>query len=56
MEFVLDKCVKATFFCGKLLKAKNITLDTKTAIKDFEPEEYYKHLAVTEGDGIQLPL
>ena len=25
MEFGLDKCAKATFFRGKLLKAKNIT-------------------------------
>ena len=43
MEFGLDKCVKASFFCGKLLKAKNITLDTATVIKDLEPEESYKY-------------
>ena len=30
MEFGLDKCAKATFVHGKLLKAKNITLDTTT--------------------------
>ena len=53
MEFGLDKCAKATFFCGKLLKPKNIILDTTTVIKDFEPEESYKYLGVTEGDGIQ---
>ena len=53
MEFVLDKCAKAIFVCGKLLKAKNITLDTTTVIKDLEPEESYKYLGVTEGDGIQ---
>ena len=53
MEFGLDKCVKALFFCGKLLKAKNITLDTATVIKDLEPEESYKYLGVTEGDGTQ---
>ena len=53
MEFGLDKCTKATFFRGKLLKAKNITLDTITIIKDLEPEENYKYLGVTEGDGIQ---
>ena len=53
IEFGLDKCAKATFFRGKLLKAKNITLDTATVIKDLEPEESYKYLWVTEGDGIQ---
>ena len=53
MEFGLDKCAKATFFRGKLLKAKNITLDTTTDVKDLKPEESYKCLGVTEGDGIQ---
>ena len=53
MEFGLDKCAKATFFRGKLLKAKNITLDTITIIKDLEPEENYRYLGVTEGNGIQ---
>ena len=46
MEFGLDKCVKAIFFCGKLLKAKNITLDTTTVIKDLEPQKSYKYLSV----------
>ena len=53
MEFGLDKCAKPTFFCGKLLKAKNMTLDTGTVIKDLEPEKSYKYLEVTEGGGIQ---
>ena len=53
MEFGLDKCTKATFFRGNLLKAKSITLDTTTIIKDLEPEESYKYVGVTEGDGIQ---
>ena len=53
MEFGLNKCAKATFFRGTLMKAKNITLDTTTIIKDLEPEESYKYLRVTEGDGIQ---
>ena len=44
---------KATFFRGKLLKAKNITLDTTAVITDLEPEESYKYLGVTEGDGMQ---
>ena len=53
MEFGVDKCDKATSFRGKFLKAKNITLDTITIIKDLEPEENYKYLGVTEGDEIQ---
>ena len=44
---------QATCFRGKLLKAKNITLDTATVIKDIEPEESYKYIWVTEGDEIQ---
>ena len=40
-------------FSCKLLKANNITLDTTTVFKDLEPEESYKYLGVTEGDGIQ---
>ena len=51
IEFGLYKCAKATFVRGKLLKAKNITLDTTTVIKDLEPQEIYKYLGVTEGDG-----
>ena len=34
MECALDKCVKATSFCRKLLKAKKITLDITAVIKD----------------------
>ena len=40
-EFKLNKCVKAKFSCRKLLKAKNIILDTTMVIKDLEPEESY---------------
>ena len=47
MEFGQDKCAKAIFFRGKLLKAKTITLDTTG------PEESYKYLGVTEGDRVQ---
>lgn len=39
MGFGLDKCSKATFVCGKLLKAKNIILDTTTVINDLRPKE-----------------
>ena len=53
MECGLDKCAKATFFRRKLLKAKNVTLDITTVIKDFEPEESYQYLGVTEENGIQ---
>ena len=53
MEFGLDKCTKATFFRGKLLQAKNITLYTATIIKDLETEESYQYPEVTEGNGIQ---
>ena len=52
MEFGLDKRAKAAFFCEKLLKAKNITLDTTTVIKDLDLKESYKYLGITEGDGI----
>ena len=53
MEFGLDKCAKAAFFRGKFLKAENITLDSTAVFKDLEPEESYKYLGVTEGDGMQ---
>ena len=52
MEFGLDKWAKATFFHCKVLKAKNITLDTTTIIKYLESVESYKYLGVNEGDGI----
>ena len=53
MEFGLDECAKVKFFRGKLLKAKNVTLDTTTVIKDLEPEQSCKYLGVTEGNRIQ---
>ena len=53
MEFGLDKSAKAIFFHGKILKAKNITLDTATVIEDLEPEKSYKYVGVTKGDGTQ---
>ena len=40
-------------FPWKNSKGQEITLDTTTFIKDLEPEESYKYLGVTEGDGIQ---
>ena len=53
MEFGLDKCAKATFVFEKLLKAKDITLDTTTDIEDLKPEDRSKYLKVTEEDRIQ---
>ena len=53
MEFGPNKCAKATFFHGKLLKANNTTQDTTMVIKDFKFKESYKYLSATKGDGIQ---
>ena len=41
MELGLDKCSKSTFSRGKLLKAKNITLDTipQRSLKIFNPRK-----------------
>ena len=52
MEFGLDKCAKATFVKGKLIKSSCIILDIETIIKELDPEECYKYLGVNEGDGI----
>eukprot|EP00795_Rhopilema_esculentum_P000153 gene153-9770_t len=53
MEFGLDKCAKATFQRGKLVKKNNIKLYLDTTIKELEQEEVYKYLGVNEGHGIQ---
>ena len=50
LEFGRDKSAKTIFFRGK---AKNITLDTITFIKDIEPEKSYSYVGLTEGDGIE---
>ena len=39
MECKLDNCAKAIIFRGKLLKAKNITLDTTMVIKILKPRK-----------------
>lgn len=44
MEFVLDKCGKATFTKGELEKSENIQLRDKAAIKAQEHHEAYKYL------------
>jgi len=51
MKFGLEKCAKATFNGGKLVKTENIELDVGTTIQDLEQEGTYKYLGVNEGDG-----
>ena len=53
MQFGLEKCAKASFKGGKLVKTSNIIIDNKTIIKKLEQEKSYKYLGVNEGDGIQ---
>ena len=53
MQFGLEKCAKASFKRGKLVKTSNIIIDNKTVIKELEQEKSYKYLGVNEGDGIQ---
>ena len=50
MEFGLDKCVKATFKHGKMVKSTNIVLNDNTVIKELDT---YKYLGVNESNGIQ---
>ena len=53
MQFGLDKCAKATFKRGKLMKTSSIELDKATSIQDIDQEGTYKYLGINEGDGIQ---
>ena len=53
MQFGLEKCVKASFKGGKLVKTNNIIIDNKTIIKELEQKNFYKYLGVNEGQGIQ---
>ena len=39
MQFGLDKCVKAMFTKGKIVKTENIILDVSTTIKELEHVE-----------------
>ena len=52
MSFGLDKCAKATFARGKMIKAPNVKLDNDNVIRNLDQEETYKYLGVVEGDGI----
>ena len=53
MEFGLDKCAKATFKGGKMVKSEFVHLDMDTVIKSLDQEDVYKYLGVNEGNGIQ---
>ena len=46
MEFGLDRCPKATFVCGKLLKTRSLKILNPRKVTN-------KYLGVTDGDGIQ---
>ena len=49
MEFGLNKCAKASFKKGKLSYTSGIKLNDGTIIRELEPKEVYKYLAVNEG-------
>ena len=52
MEFVSNKCTKATFKRVKLEKSNHVWLDEATMIKDPEQEKAYKYLGTDESSGI----
>ena len=53
MEFGWDKCAKATFKRGRLADdSSNMELDVNTVIQNLEKKGNYKHLGVSEEDGI----
>ena len=52
MQFMLDKCAKATFKRGKLTETSSIETDEATSIKEIDQEGSYKYLGMNEGDGI----
>ena len=53
MEFCLDKCTKATFKCGKMVKSTNVVLNDNTVIKELDQENTYKYLGVNESNDIK---
>ena len=53
MEFGLEKCAKATFNRGKLVRTNSIELELETTIKELGQEQTYKYLGIDESDGIQ---
>ena len=50
MQFGLDKCAKATFKRGKLVKTSDIQVGTNTINQELEQEGAYKYLGIN-GDG-----
>ena len=53
MEFVLDKCAKATFKRGKKVSAEGILLNDHQLIQDLDQAETYKYLGMEKGEGVQ---
>ena len=53
MELGLDKCAKAAFFLWKASKDQG-HYSTYHKRHFLEPEESYKYIWITEGDGIPL--
>ena len=52
MQFGLDKCAKATFTKGKIVKTENIILDVSNSINEMEHERMYKYLGIQEAEGV----
>ena len=48
----LDKCAKAIFTKGKIVKTENIIIDINTTIKELEHEEMYQYLGIQEAEGV----
>ena len=52
MKFGLDKCAKATFERGRLIKSISMKLENNRTIKEIK-EEVYKYLGLNKSNGIQ---
>ena len=53
MECGLDRCAKATFNHGKMVKPTNIVLNDNTVIKELDQDDTYKYLGVNDSNGMQ---
>ena len=53
MEFGLDKCAKATFKHGKMVKSTDVVFSDNTVVKELDQESTYKYLGVNESNRIQ---
>ena len=56
MEFGLDKCAKATFKHGKIVKSTNIVLNDNTVIRELDQESKHKYLGVNESNDMYITL